>query len=221
MARARVMAGGEGAPTTLAEALRSIAAGGNVSGDAGQKFEVARLWDGLPTLFARELPFGVAKLLVYARALELLLGVVPAARERPFAGLLVSLAAGLLAGVSGCLVSQPADVVVTRLATGGFGNDWQAALASVLSGGGDDASAIDKVRLLYAGTAQRCISLALLVTLQFALFDSLRALLAVSPKDLSLVLDVFQDRLSFYAGWDEMSGSWGEIYDNLDDDLRF
>ncbi|KAJ1620466.1 hypothetical protein T492DRAFT_888660, partial [Pavlovales sp. CCMP2436] len=67
----------------------------------------------------------------------------------------------------------------------------------------------------------RCISLALLVTLQFALFDSLRALLTVSPKDFSLVLDVFQDRLSFYAGWDEMSGSWGDIYDNLDDDLCF
>jgi hypothetical protein len=184
-----------------------------------RSYDLSRLWDGLPTLFARELPYGVAKLVVYTRVQLLLLDALPAARERPSFGLLISLASGLIAGLAGALVSQPADTVVTRLVSGGYGKDWRAALRDVLQGA-EDESARARLSVLYAGWAQRCASLAMLVTLQFALFDSLRALLAVSPKDLSLVLDVFQDRVSFYAGWDELSGSWGDAFDSLDDDLR-
>ena len=45
----------------------------------------------------------------------------------------------------------------------------------------------------------------------------MRAVLAVSPKDLSLVLDVFQDRISFYEGWDEISQTWADSLAGLDD----
>ena len=68
------------------------------------------------------------------------------------------------------------------------------------------ASVEEKVGLLYPGVQQRCISMAILVTVQFVLFDGLRAVLAVSKEDLSLILDVFEDRLDFYSAWDEVEG---------------
>lgn len=171
----------------------------------GGRREAGRLWDGLPALMARELPFGVTKLLVYASTQDALLSVAPAARERPLFALLVSLAAGLVAGSMAGLASHPADTVVTRLATGGFGRDWRAALADVLSGAESDEAA-EQAKVLYAGVRQRCLALAIIVTAQFILFDGLRTLLAVSKEDLSLILDVFEDRLDFYSAWDEVEG---------------
>ena len=159
----------------------------------------------LPALMGRELPFGVTKLLVYASTQDALLSVAPAARERPLFALLVSLASGLVAGSMAGLTSQPADTVVTRLTTGGFGRDWRAALTDVLSGAESDKPA-DQAKVLYAGVRQRCLALAIIVTAQFIIFDGLRTLLAVSKDDLSLILDVFEDRLDFYSAWDEV---WG------------
>ena len=184
---------------------------------AGQ-LDFGRLWDGLPTLMGRELPFGVTKLLVYASTQDALLSVFPAARERPLFALVVSLIAGLVAGSLAGLASHPADTVVTRLATGGFGRDWRAALDDVLSGAESDEAA-DKAKVLYAGVRQRCLALAIIVTAQFVLFDGLRTLLAVSKEDLSLILDVFEDRLDFYSAWDEAEGRWLDAVDNLDLDL--
>ena len=193
--------------------------GSALAGD-GQR-EAARLWDGLPALMGRELPFGVTKLLVYASTQDALLSVAPAARERPLFALLVSLASGLVAGSMAGLTSHPADTVVTRLTTGGFGRDWRAApaptltltlsltrraaLTDVLSGAESDKPA-DQAKVLYAGVRQRCLALAIIVTAQFIIFDGLRTLLAVSKDDLSLILDVFEDRLDFYSAWDEV---WG------------
>ena len=171
----------------------------------GAQREAARLWDGLPALMGRELPFGVTKLLVYASTQDALLSVAPAARERPLFALLVSLASGLVAGSMAGLTSHPADTVVTRLTTGGFGRDWRAALTDVLSGAESDKPA-DQAKVLYAGVRQRCLALAIIVTAQFIIFDGLRTLLAVSKDDLSLILDVFEDRLDFYSAWDEV---WG------------
>ena len=180
--------------------------------------DVARLWDGLPALMGRELPFGITKLLVYATTQDSLLAILPAARERPSFALAVSLVSGIVAGFMGALVSHPADTVVTRLATGGFGSNWKGALDDVLAGAeADDAAS--KAKVLYVGVRERCISLAIVVTAQFILFDGLRAILAVSKEDLSLILDVFEDRLDFYTGWDEAKGAWLDAIDNLDDDL--
>ena len=62
--------------------------------------------------------------------------------------------------------------------------------------------------------------MAILVTVQFVLFDGLRAVLAVSKEDLSLALDVFNDRVDFYSAWDEVGQSWADVFtDRLDDDL--
>ena len=172
------------------------------------------LWSGAPALFARELPFTMAKLLVYAAAQDAILASVPAARERPEFGFAVSLGSGILAGLAAAVLSAPADTVVTQLASGGHGSDWRAALNDVWAGV-DDAAA--RAGRLWAGTPARCAQMAVLVTAQFVLFDVMRAGLAVSPKDLSLALDVFSDRIAFYEGWDQASETWRDSLADLGD----
>ena len=208
-------------------AISSSSSGGG-GGDGGggappqhvqMRWDAARLWDGLPALLLRELPFGVTKLLVFAATQDALLTQVPAARERPVFSLAVSLIAGLASGLMSALVSHPADTVVTRLATGGFGRDARGALQSVLADADPPGDRQAQARVLYAGVSQRCASQAIIVMSQFVLFDGLRAAFAVSKDDLSLVLDIFKDRLDFYEGWDTISGAWVDAIDNLDSDL--
>jgi hypothetical protein len=103
---------GESGRATARAARAPSIAGSSVSYDA------ARLWDGLPALMARELPFGVTKLLVFVAAQDALLELarrvhrslryppldlllssqVPAARERAVFALAASLASGPSAG---------------------------------------------------------------------------------------------------------------------------
>ena len=158
----------------------------------------ARLWDGFGPLLARELPFTSAKLAVYTAAQQTLFQLLPAARERPVASFLVTLACGALAGAVGALTSAPADAVVTELATGKYGPDWKKALATVVGGDGITAT-IKGAPRLFAGAAQRCLLFAVIIAVQLILFDFFRDKLQVAPEDLSLSLDVFADRLSFYT----------------------
>ena len=112
---------------------------------------------------------------------------------------------GALAGACGALLSTPADAVVTELATGKHGSDWTAALATITADGDAEPETRGDVRLdaaslprLFAGASQRCLLFAVIITVQLLLFDFCRDKLQVSPENLSLSLDVFADRLSFY-----------------------
>ena len=206
--------GGEGAREG-AEA-GAVAEGDDLMEKLGR---LGKLWDGFPTLLAREIPFGVTKLLVYAGTQNALLDFYPAARERPAFALVISLISGVAAGLLGAFVSHPADVIVTKLSIEGS-TDPVAAVKRILARAPEDAPPQEKVGLFYTGVQQRCISMAILVTVQFVLFDGLRAVLAVSKEDLSLALDVFNDRVDFYSAWDEVGQSWADVFtDRLDDDL--
>ena len=174
--------------------LSSLDAVATVDGES----QPARLWDGFGPLLARELPFTSAKLAVYTAAQQALFQVLPAARERPVASFLVTVACGALAGAVGALISAPADAVVTELATGKYGPNWRGALATVV--GGDSIQAtIEGAPRLFSGAAQRCLLFAVIIAVQLILFDFFRYKLQVAPEDLSLSLDVFADRLSFYT----------------------
>ena len=127
----------------------------------------------------------------------------------------MSLVSGIAAGLAGAVASQPADVLLSRLASGAAA-DWRGALDDVLRQGGA-ATPLDRAKNLWTGMPQRCVALAVVVTAQFLLFDSMRALLAVSPKDLSVFLDVFTDRVSFYDGWDEIAQDWAEAVSEIGD----
>ena len=51
---------------------------------------------------------------------------------------------------------------------------------------------------LFRGVKERMVLFAIIITVQLVLFDFSRSFLHVSPDNLSLSLDVFADRLSFY-----------------------
>jgi len=99
----------------------------------------------------------------------------------------VTLVAGAAAGAAGALLSAPADAVVTELASGRSATPRDA-VAAVASGKTPP----------FAGAAERMVLFAVVITVQLVLFDACRATLDVAPENLSLSLDVFADRLSFY-----------------------
>ena len=193
-AKVRLMLSEEPSPPSLRSSLLAVAADGD-------ELRPAKLWDGFYPLLARELPFTTAKLLVYSSAQQALFQLLPAARERPLASLGVTVFCGALAGAAGALLSTPADAVVTELATGKHGSDWTKALAAITGAEGEAEAAgpgLAAVPRLFAGAAQRCLLFAVIITVQLLLFDFCRDKLQVSPENLSLSLDVFADRLSFY-----------------------
>lgn len=51
---------------------------------------------------------------------------------------------------------------------------------------------------LFAGVKERMLLFSVIITVQLVLFDFARSLLKVTPDDLSLSIDVFADRLTFY-----------------------
>lgn len=51
---------------------------------------------------------------------------------------------------------------------------------------------------LFAGVNERMLLFSIIITVQLVLFDFSRSLLNVTPEDLSLSIDLFSDRLSFY-----------------------
>jgi len=158
-------------------------------------YEWSRLWQSFIPLVLRELPFTTAKLLTYSSAQTALFTLLPAARERPIAALAVSCFAGALAGAAGAFLSSPADALVTELATGAYGGNWQKALAAILQGADSISAAIPR---FFRGASERMLLFAIIITIQLLLFDFCRYLLHVQPDDLAISLDLFADRLSFY-----------------------
>jgi hypothetical protein len=171
--------------------------------------ELLPLWAGFAPTLSRELPFAIAKFLVFdllARfaidfinsqtqegALPVQVGVGPA-------GLAVSAIAGAIAGVAGAIVSHPADLILTytsasrsqkpqgdtmaSVETSSAPPGWVALVRELLSRDGGIAN-------LFLGLPARATFFFLVIGLQFFLYDYVKNLFEVGTDDLSLVLDVF------------------------------
>ena len=100
--------------------------GGGGEGSAADAYKLPggllTLWaeGGLGVLYApllplllRELPFTVAKFLVFDAASQAITAAAPASQETPAAAAGVALLAGCLAGIAGAVVSNPADAILT------------------------------------------------------------------------------------------------------------
>jgi len=152
----------------------------------------AYLFQGYFPLVSRDLPFTITKFLVYDLVQKALLLNLPAAQEDPSLTLLISLAAGLVAGVTGAIVTTPPDNVLTRLSKEDDEADWKDIVRKILQE--NDGGFLN----LFRGVGLRCFYFGSLISLQFFLYDYFKVLLQVSSDDFKLVLDVFADRLSFY-----------------------
>jgi hypothetical protein len=165
------------------------------------------LWAGFGPTASRELAFAIPKFLAFdliARAITGLInsqlgsGALPIQVGVGTAGLAISAVSGALAGLSGALVSHPADLILTRLSaqsTGGNATngdhsllqstpDWRVIVKELLGKEGGVAN-------LFVGLGPRMVFFFLVIGLQFFLYDYVKNLLNVGSEDLKLVLDVF------------------------------
>ncbi|KAG5189795.1 mitochondrial carrier domain-containing protein [Tribonema minus] len=152
-------------------------------------------YGGLSTLLFREMPFAIAKFLVFDLVRNALFEAFPLAQEGFLSSLALSLVSGMAAGVAGAIVSNPADVLLTRLNTAcrdPARTTWQAELKVLLAEEGG-------FKKLGDGLGLRAVFFGSAIALQFFLYDYFKAILKVAPDDLGQVLDVFADRLSFYV----------------------
>ncbi|CAN0280449.1 unnamed protein product, partial [Discosporangium mesarthrocarpum] len=82
-----------------------------------QEDGLGEFYSGLGALLFRELPFAIAKFLTFEVVRSTIFEVLPAAQEGLFSCLVVSIMAGMTAGVVGAIVSNPADTILTTLNT--------------------------------------------------------------------------------------------------------
>ncbi len=136
--------------------------------------KLLQLFNGLPPLLLKEVPFVVSKFVVFESVSAALLSALP----QLSLGGLTSLAAGALSGAIAAIVSQPADTIFT-LASDAESVPLMLAVERVR----------DEPSLMLEGVGARIVFGSLLVSLQFFLYTTLRGLLDVSASDLTLVWD--------------------------------
>jgi hypothetical protein len=181
---------------------------------------VSRLWEAFPKVVSRELPFAVVKFIAFDFSANSIIALLNFAQIPILSGqqiqvgsgtigLIVSAIAGAMAGIAGAVVSHPADLILTLTAsssaaknepvaqhdnqsstgstTGATINsteDWLSLVQELLNKEGGIAN-------LFVGLPTRALFFALVIGLQFWLYDYVKILLQVGSDDLLLVLDVF------------------------------
>ncbi len=172
------------APSAVAALERYMGEGG-----------VAALYDGLLPLLARQVLFGMVKFLVFDYAADAIAAALPPGAAQGFAATAaISLASGAVAGVAAACVSQPADVVLSKVAQGG-GDAPQGELRGPINQVGlilDTARS--QLRLygpggLYLGLGSRCAWSGAIIAGQFFLYDVFKSALHVTHDDLVFVYD--------------------------------
>lgn len=173
------------------------------------------LYNGLPALLIKEVPFHATKFAVFdtvsstlKQAFEsyALFSSLPPSSSAAA----VSVISGVAAGITAAIVSQPADATFTRCnqqqqrelqsSTNEEKSDNRIG-GTISSTTDDDASTANfgpvaafqellEEGSLGVGLSSRCVFGGLLVAVQFATYDALKAALQVAPSDLQLFLDV-------------------------------
>lgn len=171
-----------------------VAAGayeGGVIGGLGALYAeggVRLLYSALLPMLLREVPFTLAKFLVFDATTDLISSTLPALQEYGGASALL---AGAIAGVVSGLLTTPADTLVTRLSNARARGEAAGLLETARS------TLTNEPASLFSGLAPRCLLFGATIGGQYLLYDFWTRLFRVSPDDLNLVLDVFADRLSF------------------------
>ncbi len=168
------------------------------------KDDIPPLFSGFIPIVSRELPFAVIKFLVFDLVATFFIALINAQPQvlEPVqvgsgtVGLIVSAAAGALAGVAGAFFSHPADLILTltsstsKTNTGGDDEesqsspDWRPIVKDLISEEGG-------ILNLFKGFSARATFFFLVIGLQFFLYDYAKSVFQVGSEDLTLVLDVF------------------------------
>ncbi|KAF3985732.1 hypothetical protein FT663_04842 [Candidozyma haemuli var. vulneris] len=142
---------------------------------------VGSFYNGFTPILFKQIPYNIAKFLVFERAAEAIFGFVGKPRNELSQGTLTSinLSAGIIAGCAAAIVSQPADTLLskvnkTKKAPGQSTVGLLAQLAGQLG-----------VRGSFAGLPTRLVMVGTLTSLQFTIYGSLKAALGC-PKGVEL-----------------------------------
>jgi solute carrier family 25 (mitochondrial phosphate transporter), member 3 len=149
---------------------------------------LSSLFAAVPVFLVKEIPFAMAKFTVFDLSTAYMYNQFPAAKEDLGLSLLVSLLGGTLGGMSAAVVSNPADVTISTLKKQKSSQGALATAQTIWQDGGPSA--------FFRGLPLRFIFYALLVSLQFLVYDSIRFALGIGTDDLKLYLDVLGGALS-------------------------
>lgn len=150
------------------------------------------LFAAIPIFLVKEIPFAMAKFTVFDLSTAWLYDQFPAAREDLQLSLLVSLVGGTLGGMSAAVVSNPADATISEMKKSRSDLGPIGSVRTVLNRDGTLG--------LFRGLDIRLFFYALLVSLQFLLYDAVRFSLGIGSDDMKLFLDVLGGALRESGG---------------------
>lgn len=138
---------------------------------------VGSFYNGFIPILFKQIPYNIAKFLVFERAAEAIYGAIPTPKNElsEAANTAVNLGAGVIAGCSAAFVSQPADTLLskankTKKLPGQSTIGLLAQLAGQLG-----------VRGSFAGLPTRLVMVGTLTSLQFTIYGSLKKALNCPP----------------------------------------
>lgn len=153
---------------------------------------ISSLFSAVPAFMLKEIPFAMAKFTVFDISTAWMYDAFPAAREDLQLSLLVSLLGGTLGGTSAALVSNPADATISEMKKAKSDMGPAEAFQKIFARNGIPA--------LFAGWQLRMLFYALLVSLQFLVYDAVRFALGIGADDLKVYLDVLGGALQQKGG---------------------
>jgi solute carrier family 25 phosphate transporter 3 len=153
---------------------------------------ISSLFSAVPAFMMKEIPFAMAKFTVFDLSTAWMYDAFPAAREDLQLSLLVSLFGGTLGGTSAALVSNPADATISEMKKAKSDMGPIEAFQKVFARNGIPA--------LFAGWQLRMLFYAMLVSLQFLVYDAVRFALGIGSDDLKVYLDVLGGALQQKGG---------------------
>ncbi|KAK6205204.1 mitochondrial phosphate transport protein [Scheffersomyces amazonensis] len=138
---------------------------------------VGSFYNGFTPILFKQIPYNIAKFLVYERAAEAIYGAIPTPKSElsSTAATGVNLGAGIIAGCAAAIVSQPADTLLskvnkTKKAPGQSTVGLLIQLAKQLGVTGS-----------FAGLPTRLVMVGTLTSLQFTIYGSLKKTLNCPP----------------------------------------
>lgn len=153
---------------------------------------VGSLFSAVPAFLPKEILFICTKFLLFDLSTDYLYETYPAANEDLKLSLLVSLVGGTLGGVGAAIVSNPADATISEMKKSKSDISAIGAFQALLERGG--------IPLLFRGLGLRMFFYALIVSIQFLVYDYVRFTLNIGSDDLKLYLDVLGGALSESGG---------------------
>lgn len=139
-----------------------------------------QLYAGFRPLLVRQVVFGMMKFFVFDSFADAVFAAYPELAQGAATALGVSLLSGLVAGVASCVVSQPADTVLSTI-NKQEGTSIPQAVAQIWGERGPGG--------FFLGLGSRCAWSGAVISGQFLLYDLAKQVLGVAPPDLTLNLD--------------------------------